>query len=89
MQFKTFISKKIWLLIGLLFFIHLGFGFLLNLSTDEAHYALYALHPDWSYFDHPPLVGWIQIIPVWLGADDGLIRLIPEILWLISVLVSI
>ena len=28
-----------------------------GLTTDEAHYALYGLHLDWSYFDHPPLVG--------------------------------
>lgn len=30
------------------FFLHPGF--------DEAYYYLYTLNPDWSYFDHPPLV---------------------------------
>ncbi len=30
----------------------------LGLGVDEAHYMLYASHLDWSYFDHPPLVGW-------------------------------
>lgn len=33
-----------------------------GLGVDEAHYVLYALHLDLSYFDHPPLVGWIQYI---------------------------
>ena len=89
MQLNSFTSKRIWPLISLFLFIHFGFGFLLNLSTDEAHYALYGLHPDWSYFDHPPLVGWIQILPIWLGANDGLLRLIPETLWLISNLISV
>lgn len=28
-------------------------------GNDEAYYTLYADHLDWSYFDHPPLVGWI------------------------------
>lgn len=33
-----------------------------GLSVDEAHYALYGLHLDWSYFDHPPMVGWLQAV---------------------------
>jgi 4-amino-4-deoxy-L-arabinose transferase-like glycosyltransferase len=69
--------------------IHFAFGFILGLSVDEAHYALYALHPDWSYFDHPPLVGWLQILPVKLNWHDGWLRLIPEILWLISILLNV
>lgn len=38
-----------------------------GLSVDEAHYVLYGKIPAWSYFDHPPLVGWIQ----------GLFQLLP------------
>lgn len=33
-----------------------------GLGVDEAHYVLYALNLDLSYFDHPPLVGWFQYI---------------------------
>jgi len=33
-----------------------------GLGVDEAHYVLYALHIDLSYFDHPPLVGWVEYI---------------------------
>jgi len=29
------------------------------LGNDEAYYYLYALYPDLSHFDHPPMVGWI------------------------------
>lgn len=32
---------------------------LLELSVDEVYYWLYAVYPDWSYFDHPPMVGWV------------------------------
>jgi 4-amino-4-deoxy-L-arabinose transferase-like glycosyltransferase len=38
----------------------------------------------WSYFDHPPLVGWIQWPLVSIDASTGVLRLIPELLWLIS-----
>ena len=49
---------------------------------------LYAAKPDWSYFDHPPLVGWIQWPLVAAGAPDGVIRLIPQLLWLVACLLA-
>ena len=47
-------------LLGFVFFVHACVGAAVGLSVDEAHYLLYALHPALSYFDHPPLVGWVQ-----------------------------
>ena len=64
--------------------IHLALGFTVEFSVDEAHYALYAKHLAWSYFDHPPLVGWIQWPLVVNDFSEGVIRFIPEMLWLIS-----
>lgn len=31
----------------------------LELSVDEVYYWTYALYPDWSHFDHPPMVGFV------------------------------
>jgi 4-amino-4-deoxy-L-arabinose transferase-like glycosyltransferase len=64
--------------------VHLALGFSIEFSVDEAHYALYAQHLAWSYFDHPPLVGWIQWPLVALTSSEGVIRLIPELLWVLS-----
>ena len=64
--------------------VHFSLGFSIEFSVDEAHYALYAQHLAWSYFDHPPLVGWIQWPLVRLTSSEGIIRVIPEGLWLIS-----
>jgi 4-amino-4-deoxy-L-arabinose transferase-like glycosyltransferase len=64
--------------------IHLVMGFTTELSVDEAHYALYANHLAWSYYDHPPLVGWIQWPLVAINAPDGILRLIPILLWMVS-----
>lgn len=61
--------------------IHFVLGWILGLSGDEAHYAMYAAYPALSYYDHPPLVGWIQWPLVALQAPDGLLRLVPEALW--------
>ncbi len=49
----------------------------IGLSVDEAHYALYGLHLDWSYFDHPPMVGWLQAIILPFSQSDFALRLIP------------
>ena len=40
-------------------------GFLawyVELGNDEVYYWTYALYPDWSHFDHPPMVGFF----IWL-----------------------
>ena len=34
-------------------------GATLEFSVDEVYYWTYALYPDWSHFDHPPMVGWV------------------------------
>ena len=44
----------------------------LGLGADEAHYLIYALNLDWSYFDHPPLVGWTQYLFTSLFGIDEL-----------------
>ena len=31
----------------------------LEFGNDEVYYWAYALYPDWSQIDHPPMVGWV------------------------------
>lgn len=50
-----------------------------GLGVDEAHYALYGRYLDWSYFDHPPLVGWIHAFFQLFGESEFWVRL-PAIL---------
>ena len=73
-----------------LLFLFLGFNSLLasfgNLSVDEAHYALYASRLDWSYFDHPPLVGWVQWPAWYLGGQNFTMRLMPLFCWVMTAL---
>ena len=35
----------------------------LELANDEAYYWMYAQHPAWGYFDHPPMT----MALIWLG----------------------
>lgn len=70
MQFSK-IEKQLFLLI-LLSAIVRGFiaGFI-EFGNDEVYYWTYALYPDWSHFDHPPMLGWvIQIFTLNLVFDS-------------------
>jgi 4-amino-4-deoxy-L-arabinose transferase-like glycosyltransferase len=64
-------------LTALVALLHLLVAGRVALSADEAHYALYGLHPDWSYFDHPPLVGWLQAIVLRFSDSELALRLWP------------
>jgi 4-amino-4-deoxy-L-arabinose transferase-like glycosyltransferase len=86
LRFKT--AVQAWLLLCLL--AHVLLATQLGLSVDEAHYALYALHPALSYFDHPPLVGWLQLPAASLsqhlgaGAAELALRLLPLLCWALT-----
>ena len=72
-------------LLLLVFVLHALLGALPGLSVDEAHYLLYATQPALSYFDHPPLVGWVQVPLVALQAPVVVLRLVPGLCWLLTV----
>lgn len=70
--------------VGLGVVVHLLMGALIDLSPDEAHYALYASHLDWSYYDHPPLVGWLQWVFLQLGGSNLWMRVVPMLAWVLT-----
>ena len=56
----------------------------IGLSGDAAHYALYGAYPAWSYFDHPPLIGWMQALVESFTTSNLGLRLWPLALMLAS-----
>ena len=81
---RLLISKRTSLLLATSALLHVLLSLTLELSADEAHYALYALHLDWSYFDHPPLVGWVQWPFLYSGGSDLALRIAPMVCWLLT-----
>ena len=56
-----------------------------NLIPEEAYYWNYARHLDWSYLDHPPMVGWlIWLSTELLGKSEFSVRLPAYLCWLIA-----
>lgn len=55
-----------------------------ELTNDEAQYALYGYYVDWSYFDHPPLVGWLNALVLVFSDSEFALRLLPVLLSALS-----
>jgi len=78
---EFFLKKNIFYFLFATLWLLFATGF--DLGSDESHYILYAKFLDWSYFDHPPLVGWIHFIfQKVLGFSNFSARLPSLILWI-------
>jgi len=73
-------EKKIFLLIAIFSLIRLAAAPFFGLGVDEAHYVLYAKYLDWSYLDHPPLVGWLHAPFLYLVGTNEFLARLPAIL---------
>ena len=68
-------------LIAVTTLLHLLVAGQVELSGDEAHYALYGTYLDWSYFDHPPLVGWLNAFVLSFSHSEFALRLLPILMF--------
>jgi 4-amino-4-deoxy-L-arabinose transferase-like glycosyltransferase len=53
-------------LIAVTLILRVGWAAVLETGADEAYNFLYSVHPDWSYFDHPPMTMWVGSTGLWL-----------------------
>ena len=74
------------LLIVIATVVRLFFASQIELGNDEVYYWTYALYPDWSHFDHPPMVGVVAQLFSFNQylTDDFFLRLGPIILSAVS-----
>ncbi len=63
------INQWVIALLGIGLAIRAAIAFFLQPGFDEAYYYVYTLYPNWSYFDHPPLVSLVTGFGVWLLGD--------------------
>jgi hypothetical protein len=50
-------------------------AWVLPMSGDEAYFIVWANHPDFGYYDHPPMVGWLLQLMLNFGNPEVLLRL--------------
>lgn len=52
--------RALWGLVVLSGLLRLYWAASLGVGNDEAYYYLFTVHPDWSYYDHPPMLAVIE-----------------------------
>ncbi|HWE38168.1 MAG TPA: glycosyltransferase family 39 protein [Isosphaeraceae bacterium] len=83
---------KLWALIAVATALRLAWATSLGPGNDEAYHALFARHPDWSYFDHPPMLALVARAGLTVVGDDtsavglrlGFIALFAGSTWLMA-----
>ena len=78
MEDKKYLKYFLFLLI-LASVARIFIAFFLGLGIDEAHYFQYAVHPALSYYDHPPMVGYLIKIFLATGIQNSLIVRLPAV----------
>ena len=59
-----------------------------DLGNDEAHYYMYAVHPDFSFFDHPLMIGLLISRGMdWWGQSEFGVRFFAPALFLLASLI--
>src|ERR1700678_4554157 len=89
-------KQAVWVLIAGSALLRLICAFNLGLGNDEAYHFLYAAHPALSYYDHPPMMAWVEMVGLSLSATRasawalriGFIVLFGGSTWLLARLTS-
>ena len=88
--------RLLWGMIVVTTLVRLVWSSVLGLGMDEAYHSLFLRHPDWSYFDHPPMLALVEafgvalasglVVPITLRV--GFVLLFAGSTWLMSRLTS-
>lgn len=70
-KIDSFLKRFWWATLGL----KLALAAVIPLFADEAYYWVWGQKIDWSYFDHPPMIGW------WFALSDLLALPAPLVRW--------
>ena len=84
--------RALWGLIGLSTALHLAWAAAIGPGNDEAYHYLFTIHRDWSYFDHPPMLAFVEALGVLLAGGTvsalslriGFVALFAGSTWLMA-----
>lgn len=63
--------RTLWVLIAASAAWRVAWASSLGPGTDEAYHYLFAVHRDWSYFDHPPMLAVVESAGLALAGGSG------------------
>jgi len=59
-------ARLAWLLLAT-FLIKLLVAWVLPITGDEAYFVVWGKHPDFGFYDHPPMAGWFLTVMLWVS----------------------
>ena len=81
----SYYYKLFWILTTITTFLRLSVIGKLGLTVDEAHYWVYSKFLDLSYYDHPPMIGYIiKLFTDVFGINEFAVRLPSVIIFVIT-----
>ncbi len=51
------------------------------MTADEAFFYQWGVYPDWGYYDHPPMIGWLLSLLNPISSHPLSLRLVTVFLW--------
>jgi len=75
----TAAQRLFWTILAATLLLKLGLAAWLPLTGDEAYFYLWAKYPAAGYYDHPPMVGWLLHLLLYVGQAEWWLRL-PAVL---------
>ena len=60
--------------------VRVWIGATFPITGDEAYFYWWGVYPDWGYYDHPPMAGWLIAAMLHLFGDSTLAMRIPALL---------
>jgi hypothetical protein len=60
--------------------VRVWIGATFPITGDEAYFYWWGVYPDWGYYDHPPMAGWLIAAMLHLFGDGTLSMRIPALL---------
>jgi 4-amino-4-deoxy-L-arabinose transferase-like glycosyltransferase len=72
-------DNRLLLVLFITLLVKLAIAWFLPMTGDEAYFIVWGKHPDFGYYDHPPMVGWF--LAAMLQVSDAAVWLrLPQIL---------
>ena len=75
-------AKRTFILIFILtLLIKLWLAAYFPFTGDEAFFYQWGMFPDWGYYDHPPMIGWLLYLLSHISSHPLILRSISVLLW--------
>ncbi|MDR2151690.1 MAG: glycosyltransferase family 39 protein [Helicobacteraceae bacterium] len=72
-------ERSFWIAVGVSLAVKFVLAAWIPMTSDEAYFALWGRYPDYGYYDHPPMVGFVLWFMQLFGSSEAVVRLPPII----------